>query len=53
MMDWYLICIDELDIDMKFGIHKTHELYPTSYSMCRNPSFGSRPRQGGCKRAGL
>ncbi len=32
-MDWYQICIDELDVEVKYGIKKTHQLYPTSYSM--------------------
>ncbi len=33
LLDWYQICIDELDVEVKFGIHKTCQSYPTSYSM--------------------
>jgi hypothetical protein len=33
LLDWYQICIDELEVEVKFGIHKTHQSYPTSYFM--------------------
>jgi hypothetical protein len=34
-------------------VQRTSMMITHVVMMCRNPSLGSRPRQGGCKRAGL